>query len=114
MTIKQVARSDVDVEASRLHSAAADQVLEERRRGYGDGTEWASNYASADQLGGFVESFRPGVGGTSEMHRLLRDFTSGTEETSSDASSEFEGPYWEGFLEGAEDVFVHGDPHSSN
>jgi hypothetical protein len=34
--------------------------------------------------------------------------TNGTEHMNVDGSSDFEGPYWEGFLEGAEEVFIEG------
>ncbi len=34
--------------------------------------------------------------------------TIGTEHLNVEGSSDFEGPYWEGFLEGAEEVFIEG------
>jgi hypothetical protein len=116
MTINQVAKSDVnDLVASRLHISAPEHEVEERRRGYGDGIVWARDFATATQLRGFVESFGAGMDGGSERDRFLRNFTNGTENTSVEGSYDFEGPYWEGpywegFLDGAEEVFVHGDP----
>jgi hypothetical protein len=91
-----------DVAASRLDVSFAEHEIEERHRGYGDGTVWARDYATASELRGFVESFRRRMEGDSEI------VTNGTEHMNVDGSSDFEGPYWEGFLEGAEEVFIEG------
>jgi hypothetical protein len=42
------------------------------------------------------------------MESALEIVTGGTEHTSVEGSSDFEGPYWEGFLEGAEEVLIEG------
>jgi len=110
MTTKQVARSDVDSVSSGLDLAAVEHEAEEHRRGYGEGIAWARDYAPADQLPCFVESFGPGADGVSEIERFLRDLDNGTEHTSVEGSPDFDGPYWRGFLEGAEEVLAHGDP----
>jgi hypothetical protein len=91
-----------DVAASRLDISFAEHEVEERHRGYGDGTVWARDYATANELRGFVESFRRRMEGDSEI------VTNGMEHMNVDGSSDFEGPYWEGFLEGAEEVFIEG------
>jgi len=91
-----------DVAVSRLDVSFAEHEIEERHRGYGDGTVWARDYATASELRGFVESFRRRMEGDSEI------VTNGTEHMNVDGSSDFEGPYWEGFLEGAEEVFIEG------
>lgn len=97
----QVTRSD-DVVASRLDVSFAEHEVEERHRGYGDGTVWARDYATANELRGFVESFRRRMESDSEI------VTNVTEQMNVEGSSDFEGPYWEGFLEGAEEVFIEG------
>ncbi len=97
----QVQTSD-DAVASRLDVSFAEHEVEERHRGYGDGTVWARDYATANELRGFVESFRRRTDSASEIVK------NGLEHMSVEGSSDFEGPYWEGFLEGAEEVFIEG------
>ncbi|GEM_PF-1338815 len=107
MTIKQVVVTDTDGAASRPDVSDAEHEAEERDRGYGDGVVWARDYAPADQLRDFVENFGSSVDSASEIDRFLR--AHGTEHKRLEGLPEFEGPYWEGFREGAEDVLAHGD-----
>ena len=110
MTVNQVTICDVDAAASRLDISVAEHDVEEHCRGYGDGVVWACDYAPADQLRKFLESFGPGMDATSEIDGFLRDLKSRTERTSREGPPDFAGPYWEGFLEGAEDVAAQRDP----
>ena len=109
MTIKQVATSDIDSAASPLDLGVVEHEVEEHRRGYGDGIAWARDYVPADQLRGFLESFGPGTGGVAEIEQFLRNVANGIEHTSVGVP-DLESPYWQGFLEGAEEVSAHGDP----
>lgn len=81
--------SDVDQEASQLDTSVTEHEVEERYRGYADGIVWARDYAPADQLRSFVESFGSGMG------------------------DDYEGSYREGFLEGAEEVLAEGESPST-
>ncbi|MFZ2058755.1 MAG: hypothetical protein WAV54_15230, partial [Acidimicrobiales bacterium] len=97
----QVPKSDAVV-PPRPGISAAEHEAEERHRGYMEGTVWARDYATANELRGFVESFRRRMESDSEI------VTNVTEQMNVEGSSDFEGPYWEGFLEGAEEVFIEG------
>ncbi len=110
MTIKQAATSDADSVASPLDLGVVEHEVDEHRRGFGDGIAWARDYVPADQLRAFLESFGPGMGGVSEIERFLRDVHDGVEHARVGSAPDFESPYWQGFLEGAEEVLAHGDP----
>ncbi len=97
----QVPKSDAVV-PPRPGISAAEHEVEERHRGYMEGTVWARDYATANELRGFVESFGRRTDSAPEI------VTIGAEHTSVEGSSDFEGPYWEGFLEGAEEVLMEG------
>lgn len=110
MEIEQSATSGIDRVAPQRDATVDDHDLEERRRGFEDGTAWASDFVTADELRDSVENFQPGSGRFSETDHVLCDFTGEGKWNAVDSSSYFEGPYWEGFVEGAEDVLLQRQP----
>lgn len=97
-------------EVPPMDISVAEHDVEEGRRGYEDGIVWARDYAPANQLRSFVESSRLGMEkGVFEIGRFLRDSASGTQHAVDQHTPSHEGPYWEGFLEGAEEVLADGN-----
>ena len=74
MKIEETANSDKATSATRPDARVDAPEAEEYRSGFGDGTVWATDYATEGQLGDLVEV----------PHR--------------------DNPYWQGFIEGVEEV----------
>ena len=67
-----------------VHSRTSVDEAEEYRRGREDGSAWAREYATADELRDLVQNFEPGAG------------------------SAFDNPHWRGFVAAAEEVLNAG------
>ncbi|MGO9351332.1 MAG: NADPH-dependent glutamate synthase [Mycobacterium sp.] len=80
MKIKEAASSDTATFATRPDVRVDDPEAEEYRRGFGDGTVWATDYATEGQLGDLVEA------------------------------PDRDNPYWQGFIEGVEEVWSTREP----
>ena len=80
MKIKEAASSDEATFATRPDARVDDPEAEEYRRGFGDGTVWATDYATEGQLGDLVEV------------------------------PDRDNPYWQGFIEGVEEVWSTREP----
>jgi hypothetical protein len=74
MKINESASSDEATFATKPDARGDDPEAEEYRRGFGDGTVWATDYATGGQLGDPVEV------------------------------PDRDNPYWQGFIEGVEEV----------
>jgi hypothetical protein len=75
MNIEESASSDEPTFTTRPDAMANKREAEEYRTGFGDGTVWATDYATEGQLGDLVEV----------PHR--------------------DNPYWQGFIEGVQEVW---------
>ena len=80
MKIKEAASSDETTFATRPDATVDDPEAEEYRRGFGDGTVWATDYATEGQLRDLVEV------------------------------PDRDNPYWQGFIEGVEEVWSTREP----
>ena len=65
---------------SRVHATVDDQHAQEYQRGHEDGSTWASDYATPDELRELVDNFGSIRGG------------------------DFDNSHWQGFIAGAADV----------
>jgi len=83
MKIEETASSDTETFATGLDARVDDPEAEEHRRGFGDGTVWATDYATEGQLGDLVEV------------------------------PDRESSYWQGFIEGVEEVWSTREPPAS-
>jgi len=88
-----------------LQRAAADErEAKEFQRGRGDGTVWARDYATADELRDLVENFEPGQGGDFGVDHSVCDFASDRERIRTVSVPHHDDPFWRGFIAGAEEV----------
>lgn len=107
MKIEEAASSAEATFATRPDARVDDSEAEEYRRGFGDGTVWATDYATEDQLRDLVENFERGQGGDFDMdHSLMRD----KEDIDIVTVSHRDNPYWQGFIEGVEEVWTTREP----
>jgi hypothetical protein len=107
MKIKEAASSDETTLATRPDATVDDPEPEEYQRGFGDGTVWATDYATEGQLRDLVENFELGQGGDFDMdHSLMRD----KEDIDIVTVSHRDNPYWQGFIKGVEEVWTTREP----
>ena len=101
MKIKEAASSDEPTFTTRPDARVDDPEAEERyRRGFGDGIVWATDYATEGQLRDVVEKLDQG--GAFDMDdSLMRD----SEDVDIVTVSHCENPYWQGFIDGVEEVW---------
>ncbi len=102
MKIEDAASSAEATFATSPDARVDDSEAEEYRRGFGDGTVWATDYATEGQLRDLVENFELGQGGDFDMdHSLVRD----NKDIDIVTVPYRDNPYWQGFLKGAEEVW---------
>ena len=100
MNIKEAASSDEPTFTTRPNARVDEREVEEYRRGFGEGSVWATDYATGGQLRDLVEKL--GQGGVFDMdHSVMRD----TEDSDIVTVFHCDDPYWQGFIKGVEEVW---------
>jgi hypothetical protein len=105
MKIEETANSDKATFATRPDARVDDPEAEEYRRGFGDGTVWATDYATEGQLRDFVEKL--GQGGAFDLDRSVMRDTEGVDIVT---VSHRDNPYWQGFIQAVEEVWTTKEP----
>jgi hypothetical protein len=105
MNIQEAASSDGPTFTARPDARVDEPEAEQYRRGFGEGTVWATDYATEGQLRDLVEKL--GQGGAFDMdNSLMRD----TEDIDIVTVSHCDNPYWQGFINGVEEVWSMREP----
>lgn len=100
---------DLTSVAARLRNTVTDATAEQRLEGYGDGGDWAKEWASLAELKSLVEL---GLPSTINTPHSIVDFLGdrlGQSVTGVRVGDE-DADYWRGFLEGARDIFKAVEP----
>jgi hypothetical protein len=98
------------VETTRLGGPADDTELadgqdsEDYQRGRNEGTEWARDYATHDELHDLVDGFEPGQGAPLGADHSLHGFMTGKEGKKAAQVPHDDTSFWLGFAAGARDV----------
>jgi hypothetical protein len=82
----------------------ADRDIEQYERGRRDGTAWARDYATPEELHDFLAAFQPAEGAAAGAGHSLRVFLTGTGQASLVRAPRQDIPFWRGFAAGAEEV----------
>ena len=90
--------------AARLSGTIDDQDSDSYQRGRREGKVWASEYATADELRGFVADFELGRTGGFDPRHSLHDFMTGREHGDATSVPHYGNPFWLGFAAGAEEA----------
>jgi hypothetical protein len=80
------------------------------QRGRMEGTVWAHEYATHDELRDLVDGFEPGRSAPFDAGHSLHGFINGKENSTAAHISHDDTPYWRGFAAGAREVLDETSP----
>ena len=105
MKVRKPATSDIKTVAKRLNDTISEDEAKRYQKGLADGSEWAGEFATADQLRWIVQDSQAGSGGPFDAGHSLCAFMS-TQENANIVSVDHEAddPYWQGFIDGSGEV----------
>jgi len=96
----------------RLTETVDDLDCEAYQRGRRDGMAWAHEFATLDELRGFVDNFEPGRSADVDGDHSLRKFINGKQHKDASSVPHYDNPFWRGFASGAEEVLDELSPPS--
>ncbi len=105
MSINEAASNDEPIFTASTGARVDEPEDEQDRRGFGEGTVWATDYATEGQLRDLVEKL--GQGGAFDLDRSLM---SDTEDIDIVTVSHRDNPYGQGFIQGVEEVWSTREP----
>ena len=89
-----------------------DQDSADYQRGRRDGTEWARDYATRDELRDLVDGFEPGRSAPFDSNHSLCGFMNGKQSRNAAHVPHDDTPFWRGFAAGAREVLDETSPLS--
>lgn len=107
MSIARAARPGGPVDHA---GPASDQDSADYQRGRRDGTEWARDYATHDELRDLVDGFEPGRSAPFDSGHSLSGFINGKANRSAARVPHDDTPFWRGFAAGAREVLDETSP----
>jgi hypothetical protein len=107
MSIMGAARAGSAVD---LTEPAGGQDSVDYQRGRTEGTEWARDYATHDELRDLADGFEPGRSGPFAANHSVRGFINGKGDRNAAHVSHDDTPFWRGFAAGAREVLDETSP----
>ncbi len=100
----KAASKDLRAVAERLRNTIDEEDRGMRQEGYNDGVAWAREYATADELQYVAQDFDPDRDRFDGDHSIVAFVAARDGENVISVGAE-PGPYWDGFADGAREVF---------